>query len=172
MTPGPAICYRRGRLQDEPVSAIARGLSRPKLWATNPQYSAPFLRAVVLTCGFLSSASAFAAATTNDEHPPDAIEVFRCTFDENWDANFDLWPDRWVRQSGPDYPRYVGVQIRDDDDAKAFGGRTLEIELDGSSAAVSSPPIRIVSRFSYLLMAKIKLTSVESQRRHTRHRFL
>jgi hypothetical protein len=99
-------------------------------------------------------------ADANDDHPPDTIEVFRCTFDESWDANYDLWPDRWVRQSGPDYPRYVGVQIRDDDDAKAIGGRVLEIDLDGASAAVASPPIRVISRFSYLLMAKIKLTSV------------
>src|SRR5450755_3188978 len=104
--------------------------------------------------------SASWSATANDDHPPDAIEVFRCTFDESWDANYDLWPDRWVRQSGSDYPHYVGVQIRDDDDAKAFGGRCLEIDLDGASAAVSSPPIRVISRFSYLLMAKIKLMSV------------
>ena len=38
--------------------------------------------------------------------------------------------------------------------------RCLEIDLNGASAAVSSPPIRVVSRFSYLLMTKIKLTDV------------
>jgi hypothetical protein len=107
-----------------------------------------------------SLSSVALAAATDDDHPPDAIEVFSCTFDESWDANYDLWPDRWVRQTGPDFPHYVGVQIRDDDDTKTLGGRCLEIDLDGASAAVSSPPVRVISRFSYLLMAKIKLTSV------------
>jgi hypothetical protein len=114
-----------------------------------------------LAFGCLAVAASIArAATLEDEHPPDAIEVFRCNFDESWDVNYDLWPDRWVRQTGPDYPHYVDMQIRDDDDRKASGGRCLEIDLNGASAAVSSPPIRVISRFSYLLMTRIKLTDV------------
>src|SRR5262245_30497100 len=62
------------------------------------------------------AASPARLAEVEDEHPPDAIEVFRCNFDESWDANYDLWPDRWVRQAGIDYPNYVDVQISDDVD--------------------------------------------------------
>ena len=54
---------------------------------------------------------------------PTRSKSFAAHFDESWDANYDLWPDRWVRQTGLDYPHYVDVQIRDDDDAKASGGR-------------------------------------------------
>ena len=115
----------------------------------------------VLAFGCIAAAAPTTpAAPLKDDHPPDAIEVFRCNFDESWDANYDLWPDRWVRQTGLDYPHYVDVQIRDDEDLKASGMRCLEIDLNGASAAVSSPPIRVVSRFSYLLMTKIKLTDV------------
>jgi hypothetical protein len=105
-------------------------------------------------------ASTGQAAAIQDDHPPDAIEVFRCTFDESWDENFDLWPDRWVRQTGTEFPHYVDMQIKDDDDLKASGGRCLEIDLNGASAAVSSPPIRVISRFSYLLMTKVRLADV------------
>ena len=114
-----------------------------------------------LAFGYIAAVASIArSAALEDEHPPDAIEVFHCNFDDSWDVNYDLWPDRWVRQTGPDYPHYVDVQIRDDEDLKASGGRCLEINLNGASAAVSSPPIRVISRFSYLLMAKVKLKDV------------
>jgi hypothetical protein len=89
------------------------------------------------------------------ERPADAIEVFHCAFDEAWDANYDEWPDRWTRDSGEAYPHYVDIRMRPSDDPKATGGQFLELNLDGASAAVSSPPIRVTSRFSYLLATQL-----------------
>ena len=46
------------------------------------------------------------------------MNVFHCTFGEDWDVNYDGWPDRWVRKTGPDYPHYVNIGIQDDDDGR------------------------------------------------------
>ncbi len=95
------------------------------------------------------------------ERPADAIEVFHCAFDEAWDADFDQWPDRWSRKTGEAYPHYVDIRMRQTDDPQATGGQSLEINLDGASAAVSSPPIRVTSRFSYLLAAQLHISGLK-----------
>jgi hypothetical protein len=94
-----------------------------------------------------------AAAACGEERADDAVSVFHCTFDEAWDMNFDRWPDRWVRQTGVKYPHYVNIGIHDDDTAV---GKCLRLELDGAAACVSSPPIRVMSRFSYVFEARLK----------------
>lgn len=95
------------------------------------------------------------------ERPADAIEVFHCAFDDAWDANYDEWPDRWTRKTGEYYPHYVDVHMRESDDPQAADGRLLEIGLDGASALVASPPIRVTSRFSYLLTARVKTVGLK-----------
>jgi hypothetical protein len=92
----------------------------------------------------------------------DAREVFHCDFGADWDANFDEWPDRWTRQSGPGYPSYLEIGIRPDADAAA--SRCLTIELDGGAAAVFSPPIPIDPRFSYRLEARLKTRGLRHDR--------
>lgn len=84
----------------------------------------------------------------------DSIAVFHCAFGEDWDVNYDRWPDRWVRKAGPEYPHYVNIAIGED--AAAAGGNCLSIRLDGAAAAVVSPPISVISRFSYYLEAVLK----------------
>ena len=84
----------------------------------------------------------------------DSVPVFHCSFGEDWDINYDGWPDRWIRQSGIDYPHYVKVAI--EEDATAVDKRCLSMELDGAAAHVASPPIRVVSRFSYVFQAQIR----------------
>ncbi len=96
-----------------------------------------------------------AASAVEIERPADTIEVFHCAFDDAWDANYDKWPDRWTRKSGEAYPHYVDIRMSETADPQATGGRFLEIDLDGASAAVSSPPIRVTSRFSYLLATRL-----------------
>src|SRR6187551_244579 len=71
----------------------------------------------------------------------DSVPVFHCGFTEDWDVNYDGWPDRWVRQTGIDYPHYVNIAIEDDE--TAADKRCLTMELDGAAAAVVSPPIRV-----------------------------
>jgi hypothetical protein len=96
------------------------------------------------------------------KRPADAIEVFHCAFDEAWDANYDEWPDRWSRKTGKKYPHYVDIRMSEAEDAQATGRRFLKIGLDGASAAVSSPPIRVTSRFSYLLTTRIYTKNVKN----------
>jgi hypothetical protein len=84
----------------------------------------------------------------------DTIPVFNCTFGDDWDVNYDSWPDRWSRKEGPDFPHYVNIAIQDDDSAD--NGKCLTIDLDGAGAAVTSPPIRVMSRFRYAFSAQLK----------------
>lgn len=90
---------------------------------------------------------------------PDAVPVFQCNFGENWDMNYDNWPDRWVRRTGPGYPQYVNIGIQDD--AAVVGHKCLQIDLDGAAAAIVSPPIRVMSRFSYAFEAQLKNTGLK-----------
>jgi hypothetical protein len=90
---------------------------------------------------------------------PDAVPVFRCTFGEDWDMNYDGWPDRWVRKTGPNYPHYVNIAIQED--ATAVEHKCLRLDLDGAAAAVVSPPIRVMSRFSYVFEAQLKNTGLK-----------
>jgi hypothetical protein len=115
------------------------------------------LRLAGLLAAWLIVAAA-AAAASGDGHA-EAVNIFQCTFGDDWDVNYDHWPDRWVRQTGPAYPHYVDVEIRDEPGAD--GGKCLAIDLDGAAAAVSSPPIRVMSRFSYLLMARLKADGLQ-----------
>lgn len=103
-----------------------------------------------LAACLIVSAPTLAGVDQNAE----AVKVFDCSFGEKWDENFDRWPDRWVRKQGDQYPHYVNIQIQDD--AEAPGGKCLSIALDGAAAAVSSPPIRVMSRFKYEFDAQLK----------------
>ena len=129
-----------------------------------PRFSACCHRACLLASLSLVLAAATLAAAARAaqlERPADAVEVFHCAFDETWDANFDDWPDRWSRKSGPDFPHYVEIHMRPSDEPRVTEGRSLEINLDGASAAVSSPPIRVTSRFSYLLAVQLYTSGIE-----------
>jgi hypothetical protein len=126
-----------------------------------PRFSAVcHAAAQVLILALAVGSPAHTANAAEIERPADAIEVFHCAFDEAWDANFDEWPDRWTRKSGEAYPHYVDIRMRESDDPQATDGRRLKIDLDGASAAVSSPPIRVTSRFSYLLAARLYVSGL------------
>jgi hypothetical protein len=89
----------------------------------------------------------------------DAVSVFQCAFGEDWDVNYDGWPDRWVRKTGPEHPHYVNIAIQEDPTAPQQ--KCLRIDLDGAAAAVSSPPIRVSPRFSYIFQAKLKCEAIQ-----------
>ncbi|MEX0610695.1 MAG: hypothetical protein WD229_01130 [Pirellulales bacterium] len=80
--------------------------------------------------------------------------MFHCSFGEDWDVNYDSWPDRWIRKTGPGFPHYVNIAIQDD--PTAANGKCLTMDLDGAAAAVSSPPIRVMPRFSYVVEGQLK----------------
>ena len=89
----------------------------------------------------------------------DAMPVFDCSFGEDWDVNYDGWPDRWVRKTGPDHPHYVSIAIQED--PTAAKKKCLRIDLDGAAASISSPPIRVLPRFSYIFEAQLKNEGVK-----------
>ena len=99
---------------------------------------------------------------TNDLRHPDAVEVFHCDFSEDWDANFDQWPDHWKRKRGPEFPRYLKIAIETDPTASA--NKALKIELDGGAVTVSSPLVGINWLFSYVLEGRIKTVGMTHDR--------
>ncbi len=95
--------------------------------------------------------------------PADAVEIFRCDFDdETWDINYDGWPDRWERDEGPGYPHYVGMKL--EETPETASGRCLRVRLDGAQARLSSPAIRVLPKFSYVLEMKVKVENAEHSR--------
>ncbi len=90
----------------------------------------------------------------------DAPGVFRCTFDESWDQNYDEWPDGWSRRHGKGYPEYVSVKIAPAEDAPA-AGRCLQIDLDGGAAVAYSPPIPVTPLHSYILQGAVDTSAIE-----------
>jgi hypothetical protein len=105
-------------------------------------------------CGLLASLILPIAAGGGEGRLADAVNVFHCSFGDDWDVDYDRWPDRWVRKTGLDYPHYVAIAIHNDDTAS--GKKCLRIDLDGAAAAVASPPIRVMPRFSYVFEAQLK----------------
>ena len=118
-------------------------------WLAKPQ------AALALAVGLILSGAGVAEETRH----PDAAPIFQCTFGEDWDVNYDGWPDRWVRKTGSGLPHYVNIGIHDDE--TAVGKKCLRIDLDGASAEVESPPIRVMPRFSYIFEARLKNTGLK-----------
>jgi len=97
-----------------------------------------------------------------EDRYPEASEVFHCTFDESWDANFNGWPDRWTRRRGPGYPHYVKIEINRQ--PSPAGDRCLRIDVDGGAAAVFSPPVQVGPLFSYVLEGYLKTEGLQYDR--------
>jgi hypothetical protein len=89
----------------------------------------------------------------------DAVPIYRISFDETSDVNFDNWPDRWERVSGDNYQHYVDISIVDDSDTD--DGRCLEFKLNGGGTQVATPPIRILPKFGYALEYRAKVEGLE-----------
>jgi len=93
---------------------------------------------------------------------PDAVEIFYCAFGSDWDRNFDDWPDGWARETGPGFPKFVKIELADNDDAAE--GRALRIDLDGRAGAAYSPPIKVDPRFSYVLQGRLATSQLTHSR--------
>ena len=92
----------------------------------------------------------------------DAIEVFRSSFEDESDVDFDGWPDGWTRKRGPDYPWYLDIGINAE---PAIDGRqALRIRLNGGAGAVFSPPIRVRSQFSYVFQGCLRTEGLQADR--------
>ena len=109
------------------------------------------------------------ASPASEDRHVDAVEIFACDFvknDRNWDLNYDLWPDLWSRRRSPEWPHYVKIQI--EDDSEAVAGRCMTVHVNGAGASVSSPPISVSDKFSYVLEARIKASGLKHSQTHVR----
>src|SRR5262249_48464461 len=82
---------------------------------------------LLLACAMVAWLILSANAAADEARHPDAVPVFQCTFGDDWDVNYDGWPDRWARKTGSGLPHYVNIAIKDDD--TAVGKKCLRIDL-------------------------------------------
>jgi hypothetical protein len=105
---------------------------------------------------------AIAAPPASQGRHVDAVEIFSYDFGPQWDVNYDLWPDKWRRQLGPDMPHYVQAQLEDDQDAVA--GRCLVVRLNGGGALLTSPAVSVSDKFSYVVDTRLKAAKLQHSR--------
>lgn len=96
------------------------------------------------------------------ERPPLARCVFRCNFDQSWDANFDGWPTDWTRRDGRGFPHFIRIEI--DRAGPPGGGRSLRIDLNGAAASAQSPLIAVDPLFEYLLQVDLAAENLGASR--------
>jgi hypothetical protein len=85
----------------------------------------------------------------------EAVEVYRCDFEEAADIDYDNWPDGWTRRKGPGFPPFAKIGIVAAEDSQS-GKRMLRLELDGGAVGVSTPPVPVNVKYSYFLEAWIR----------------
>lgn len=93
----------------------------------------------------------------------EAKEIYACDFELSADADYDGWPDRWLRTRGADYPDYVKIAIErplpsdsaTTDEARTHG-QFLKIRLDGGRAAATGPAVPVSPLYSFAAEARIR----------------
>jgi hypothetical protein len=91
-----------------------------------------------------------------------AIDVFVCRFDEQWDVNWDHWPDGWKRRKGPGFPSYIRMAMEPlpVTNEPPVRDRTFVVRMNGGNAAVESPSMRLSHFFSYHLTCRLRLVGM------------
>ena len=102
-----------------------------------------------------------AGLTTDERRHSDAKQIYHCGFEQEDDADFDHWPDRWTRRRGANYPGYLPVEISAEDAKQGDG--CLEIRLNGGGAAIYSPAVDegVGPLFSYVLEGYVQTIGLE-----------
>ncbi len=118
--------------------------------------------------GWLLAWLAWATAST---HEVDAAEmalrrggadaVFRATFEDAEDVNYDRWPDFWKRRTGPGFPHYLKIEIADDPVESGRANHGLRVRLDGGGAELYSPRIPASPLFSYVLRGRVRTSGLK-----------
>jgi hypothetical protein len=105
------------------------------------------------------------SASESADHAPatEAKQIYACDFELAADADYDGWPDRWLRQRGHDYPDYLKIAIErpapSDSAATSQAqahGQFLQIQLDGGSAAATGPAAPVSPLYSFAAEARIR----------------
>ncbi len=135
------------------------------LSVTSSDDSHMMIMSTSLTCYLLGAAVLAAAPGLTPQHDPfeAAREVFRFSFENNEDRDFDQQPDDWQRRRGPGFPAYVEAVI--DRNRGAEGRQSLRINLNGGQAAMYSPIRgaigRIDAHHSYVFRGRIRSERLE-----------
>ncbi len=74
-----------------------------------------------LFCALLVALILSAKVAAEEGRQTDAVTIFHCAFGDDWDVNYDAWPDRWVRKTGLGYPQYVRIAIQKEGTAVGAG---------------------------------------------------
>ncbi len=101
-----------------------------------------------------------AAAAELDDPFTGAIEVFRFSFENNQDLDYDRQPDDWTRRIGRDFPHYIPVEI--DRAQGKHGGQSLSFQANGGPAILYSPVWRIDPLHAYVFQAFIKTRKLKN----------
>jgi hypothetical protein len=96
------------------------------------------------------------------------VSLYDCDFGENWDKNFDRWPDGWTREISAKYPHYLKIGIvpieADGDKVEGLAPQALRITLDGGAAWLRSPEIPVNPLFMYLVEVNIRIPALKHDR--------
>ncbi|MDR2170774.1 MAG: hypothetical protein LBP59_11580 [Planctomycetaceae bacterium] len=88
--------------------------------------------------------------------------IFRTLFDRSSDIDEDGWPDSWTRKRGIDrniqFPDYIDVRIVEN--RSQFGNNSLRMSIEGGSAGVFSPKIRVRRGMCYTVSAFVSTENI------------
>jgi hypothetical protein len=70
-------------------------LANPQSAIRNPQS----MRLLVGVYALLAALILSPLAAHGEGLPAEAVNVFHCTFGNDWDVDYDAWPDRWFRKT-------------------------------------------------------------------------
>ncbi|MDR1484190.1 MAG: hypothetical protein LBT09_05155 [Planctomycetaceae bacterium] len=88
--------------------------------------------------------------------------IFRTLFDRAADLDEDGWPDAWTRKRGAErniqFPDYIDIRIAEH--RSQFGNNALRMSIEGGSAAVFSPKIKIRRGMCYTVSAFVSTENI------------
>ncbi|MDR1924297.1 MAG: hypothetical protein LBQ66_07980 [Planctomycetaceae bacterium] len=88
--------------------------------------------------------------------------IFRTLFDRVADVDEDGWPDSWTRKRGVEknvqFPDYIDIRIVENN--SQFGNNALRMSIEGSSAGIFSPKIKIRRGMCYTVSAFVSTENI------------
>ena len=115
---------------------------------------------------YLAYLTLFSAAANppepNFDLTKNAVRVEQFSFEKDEDLDYDGQPDDWSRRQGPEFPKYVEVEI---DRKQGFHGtRSLRFNVNGGQVAYYSKVIEIDTMFRPRLMARRAMRATSGYR--------
>lgn len=118
---------------------------------------------LILVFGLLGCqlfAGTLGRAEDRDDPFTGAIEVFRFSFENDQDLDYDRYPDDWIRRIGREFPHYIPIEI--DPNHGARGQQSLEFRANGGPAILYSPVMRIDPLHAYVFQGWVKTQRLQN----------